>query len=81
MCFSQIQIRFKNPTAFLSLVLELWLIYEYHVTVVSLLRTLELILTQPLLTEAAWAQNGRLVCEAEGITAPCITVRKEGLLG
>lgn len=52
MCCSQIQTCFKYPTAFLSLVLELRLIYDYHVTVVSLPGTLELILTQFSLTEA-----------------------------
>lgn len=53
MCCSQIQLWFKKPTAFFSLVWELWLIYEYHVIVVSLLETLGLSLTQPSSTEAA----------------------------
>lgn len=66
----------KIPTAFLHLVSELWLIYEYRVTVFTLLGMLGLVLTQPSdFTEEAGSgpRNGRLPCEvewSEGIPAP-----------
>lgn len=58
----------KIPTAFLRLVSELWLIYEYRVTVFTLLGTLGLVLTQPSdFTEEVGSgpRNGRPPREAE----------------